>query len=949
MPYHRSDDGTIYDNPTNKDNYVFSSGRVFSGPYEIEISVYAGHTHNGNDGEAGHYTLEITAPSPLFIAEDQEFILWNLFPTISYDGTITGSFAIEIDVDEEMEVTGIPFPAIPWWAIGDGPAAIMHYREKLRNAADNVRVDVVFGDLEYHQNFTRPDTESLGFGSSAYYYEAECGVASREIGGIQVAKIDIEDTNCWTNRGSITERTGTMAYKIGAIPLQPAAQLPFIQLAMATNGVSASHIHGGKISTGCAVYQYMPVKAKVCGRARVMEEDYPLDLDVFIENPEGSEVKTFPPGGAEFDFTQINGIFYGVPNETPYDPDFGLGVQTSYDADIFPYDDDGGPNYTLKGIIDENGYDGIDETTDNRFQGRGKRFGTLTITHEPTYELFSGISFGWTEYTPTTPIVTEAWRYLKARLRVVGADGVQFRIKFNEKKSYTITAGDDGEWIEPIIDTCYPNVVAPGVPATQDSRWPVISATNNTPVNEAKNWGLNTISKIEIIGLPEDCEVHIDWIKGHREDYPRLQFLSARYNSKVMYWNNSPGSSPERKRHGLFLVDGRTAQEIPDGSGAGAGHTDITTYAAEINKIPGWTATLSGFSDAYLNAELPSQFIAGEGAIWDEDGFETFTDKHMAGSSIAIPCQYMWDQLYWYPGIGDPFTGEGYDDYEHRLTARFVKFYRAQGHGFLSNSAGRIQSGKQVDIYRYSDNNYRGSGISDSTGWFETGMGYGSGMSTHSFRVAGDEFGSAVLHTRKRTRCNLRLPNELTGAISNDVSRHGRHVGADAVNEDGIVRLHLSANADHQNTTDKETPFESGSVCVRWEKGQEQRIALMYIDAADSDKVKLAYTPDEGESWTMPTTINSAGVVPAFVFSNSGTRFFYWLEDNGTSFDIKGQIRNALDDVIEDTFEVLAGVDAGGLGVTESVHNNGEHNITIAYVSSGAYTTIVSRNGIDFS
>ena len=86
------------------------------------------------------------------------------------------------------------------------------------------------------------------------------------------------------------------------------------------------------------------------------------------------------------------------------------------------------------------------------------------------------------------------------------------------------------------------------------------------------------------------------------------------------------------------------------------------------------------------------------------------------------------------------------------------------------------------------------------------------------------------------------------------------------------------------------------------------------------------------------------------VFAPKGTRYYYWLEDaGGGSYTIKGQIRDALDSVIESTFTVLEGVQDGGLAADESIGSNGLHRVTLFYQESDELKSIVSNNGKDFT
>lgn len=184
------------------------------------------------------------------------------------------------------------------------------------------------------------------------------------------------------------------------------------------------------------------------------------------------------------------------------------------------------------------------------------------------------------------------------------------------------------------------------------------------------------------------------------------------------------------------------------------------------------------------------------------------------------------------------------------------------------------------------------------------------------------------------------------GKVSYDVARHARHYGGYVNSNDKAVILR-SPNAEHTNFSEVVSDIDCTSLCVRVERASpSQKTLLMY--AAD-DGVHVVVSGDDGETWSVPTTISSTGACPAFVLSNSGTRFYYWLEEDGDTFTIKGQIRDALDSVIEATFTVKAGVEGVGLAADESVGADGLHRVTLLYVEDGELSSSVSYNGKDFS
>lgn len=192
------------------------------------------------------------------------------------------------------------------------------------------------------------------------------------------------------------------------------------------------------------------------------------------------------------------------------------------------------------------------------------------------------------------------------------------------------------------------------------------------------------------------------------------------------------------------------------------------------------------------------------------------------------------------------------------------------------------------------------------------------------------------------------VPEGNDAAVSYDVAPHMRHFVAYLQEDRAWIRR--SSNANHRAINEVDTGIDCTSLCLRIEQGGLQRVGLLYV-AKPSRDVQLVYSGDDGETWSMPTTLGSSGLVPAMVYSPSGTRYYYWLEDvGGGGATIKGQIRDALDNVIEPTFTVLTGVSQLGLAADESVGGDGLHRITLFYIDTlSTLTSIVSYNGKSFT
>lgn len=972
MPYYRERDMSLA--AFGNDIAVQSDGVISFGQYDIQIEVFAGHVGSaGANGIAGHYYLRVTSPSPLFIDYYQEVELWPTSPGLTtYGGTITGTFEIEIDVAEERMVEILPSPEIPWWNVSDGPAANVTFIERLRGNFENLRVAVSFGSLIYEEIFDRPETEGIGVGFDGYYADASANIRTRKATGPQTAQIVLEDTNYWINRTNEIVKAGTIPYSFtGSFP---PSNVPYTQTVTSASGIRVTSEFAGAVTgilganewftTQGQIQQFLPVLSTFHFKTKAFEDDYPSALSFFITGPNGSELVSVPVGGTSEDNDAINGDFDGPSSTAPFSAQYGTGTVATYSTNLYPYGGEIAPGYTFEARVHEPSYvGGIDAAGDSRVQGRGNTFGSLQIEHDAELELesFDGPT-GWTPanaslsgsttliietdavsggafqtFSPT--ISCEAWRFWELRIRSSGDANVPVTIIVNGVKTFVARTGADGAWIDYEIDTAYPRAVDSSVSANQDSRWPLKSSTDDRPNVESKHWGVNYIETLEF-QIPAGRIVEIDSLAATRQNPPRLQFVSAHPDGRQQWYIVPAGSAPDRKRHLLALVDGRTGHEIPDAQGgATLSPLTIAEYVDEINTVDGWSASFLALVDPYFNDDLPAQFIAGGGAIWDEVDYESFTDKQMPGSSFSVQAQFLWDRLHLYPGIGDVWADTGYDDPEARANLRFVKLMRGAGIGLLE-SKGRPVAGADVSIYRTLAGDLRGTGTTDDLGFYMTELPYGAPLVTHDFRTDFRTLGQAVLYARKRTRVNGKWKDFLSGTLSYDVSSSLRHYRVYI--EGDTVQFGYSDNT--LGWQDSDTGIEAETLCLRIERrGKKQRLYLW--TGTEGGTIESRYSDDEGANWTMPETISLSGNTPAAEIGLNGRRYIYWL-DGG---DVKGKILDASDQTLEDEFTAISGVDEEGLAVSESVIAGGKHRIVILAVQGGTITSFQSFDGINFS
>jgi hypothetical protein len=500
-------------------------------------------------------------------------------------------------------------------------------------------------------------------------------------------------------------------------------------------------------------------------------------------------------------------------------------------------------------------------------------------------------------------------------------------------------------WVDKQIDTCFPSVIDSSISGQVDSRWPLISISDNRPKNDGKNWGINYIETLEILDVPAGREVEIDYLKTETMASPVAQFVSANHFARTQWYPPSSGSAPDRKRHALFLVDGRTGHELPDAQGSGAmAYVTIDEYVDEINALSGWAAIPNGFGHVYFNDTLPSQFVAGEGAMWTDDGYSTWTNKPFAGSLLTVKCQFLWDRLFVYPGIGDLFADEGYNDHGHYIDIRYHKFMRGAAHGLVGKLV--PSAGKTVEIRRAIEGDLRGSDVSEANGFFQTELPYAYGFRNYKLFVNGAESGVGTLHTRKRSRFILQ-PQSQPRSVSYDFYPSGRH-GRGFISDESSLNLGFARNSLPVPWVDDEPGVDTSMVSVNWNE-QSNKNGLVVL-TLESDVIRIRSTDDEGRVVASMVDVVAGAEIGDFIVPRSGRIFVYYVLEGSSTVQCK---------VYEPTFALIdefttnvVDIDPSkGLSVGDSVGSKGDWRVGILYINVAGTLTfkIANKRGDTFS
>jgi hypothetical protein len=184
--------------------------------------------------------------------------------------------------------------------------------------------------------------------------------------------------------------------------------------------------------------------------------------------------------------------------------------------------------------------------------------------------------------------------------------------------------------------------------------------------------------------------------------------------------------------------------------------------------------------------------------------------------------------------------------------------------------------------------------------------------------------------------------------VAHDRSRADRHVFGwiKGTSTTGLVVIARSPNTSPFQMDTTEHAITAEWVWLRFDRaGAEQ---TLYLVTEESGAVYVRTSTDEGRTFSVATTIDSAGTKPALEISElDGRRHYYWI-DTAT---IHGKIYDAKGNVLEAEFTaVAAGVADKGIVARERVINAGERRITLTYIdTSNNVVNVESGDGVTFS
>jgi len=399
----------------------------------------------------------------------------------------------------------------------------------------------------------------------------------------------------------------------------------------------------------------------------------------------------------------------------------------------------------------------IDEDEHNwRTWIHGKQYGAFDLAHSFNYALTSASTSGWTASgltlasgvtltttstsgtvtkAFTTPINSEAYRFLMLKVKSVGSQNVPFKVSI-DGRYWNVTTGNDGEVKQVFIDTCC-STDDTWITDTCSTRWPVDwdygEGIAGLPNSTTPAWGINSFSEITL-SLPASSQLVVSEISLRRSSFNKASFIPD-LGPETLLWTVEDDNDTYGWTNIYATCDGRCV-DLPDQywvqpTGGEpywyfvhytiAQMADLfkTMNGYSVNGVPGGSSEIDiDFPDAYHTDERHGFFLGGAGYLAQYSG-ESVTwsvqDQTKLQNTI-VQAQALYDWVQVYPGAGDVFGGTAYD-VATPLGTHWHGHGRVQGLCYSSNKV----PAAGVEITSSPD---RGTATTDALGSYFTGGPY---------------------------------------------------------------------------------------------------------------------------------------------------------------------------------------------------------------------------------
>jgi hypothetical protein len=403
--------------------------------------------------------------------------------------------------------------------------------------------------------------------------------------------------------------------------------------------------------------------------------------------------------------------------------------------------------------------------------------------------------------------------------------------------------------------------------------------TNGHPEETyALGWGVEWATSLGIAGEGDASEIGLtsaQYVSTSRKRFTLLApfaLLDAGWTSET--------DVTTLQRYGLLECDGRVVDwphaalvEPTTGADPYWRVFSISEFAGMLAYGPNWSTTPgTPPDDDYHDDSLPAYLLGGGGATIDPvtGDAEDWYDR----DPTTIPAQDLWDMVQVYPGAGEVWTAGDYDVTTH---LRFSKSLRAQGTGILFDPSGVRESGATAELRRVSDNALRGTGTTDSLGYYATGDPWGVGHASHRLNRPAESGPTFDIANRMRHRATV-AGSVVKSALCILHSYEGSYWRA-TIDTDGLkVRTALRGGPKDgwftvalvsSNDQDREASLS-------WDPTTHRATLLWQRD----DGIYEAYSDSDGDQWSDPALSITDGMYPRIGHSLFGDGLIVAIVDD---------------------------------------------------------------------
>lgn len=381
----------------------------------------------------------------------------------------------------------------------------------------------------------------------------------------------------------------------------------------------------------------------------------------------------------------------------------------------------------------------------------------------------------------------------------------------------------------------------------------------------------------------------------------------------------------------------------------------IEWLAARVNAAklcPGWTATViapAAGTGIYVwyNREREMHGISGCGYYWVPPAGATpgywasgidLAQRTLADGAKTLKWQGGFTTLTSCPGnVGDVFFHET-GATTGTLHLRAAKICRHQGVGLALATSGLPLNGSTLTLTQGATT--RGTGTSATNGYAQTGLTYGRGAGG-DLTLKFDSGDTGSYPGRPRKRAHFRAKPVSTGGDAVVLALSPSLRLTRGFVQTSTLWLGQSAYPVAQAWDDYDTGLAVTRAWINYTTALDATVLV--VASEESSVIKRRTTADEGESFTVATTIFSSGSRPTFAISPTGVEYHFAYVSGSSS--IKTKVLDPQGNVlIAETTVVASGVSDNSIAAEWR-----EGYVVLLYVSSGSIVTVRSNDGVNYS